>query len=59
MKRTTLVPTLLSAALLAVSACSADTPDGADNSDGEAVDETDGPTGTDEPPRRHHADSRR
>ncbi len=47
MKRTTLVPTLLSAALLAVSACSADTPD---NSDGEAVDETDGtdePTGTD------------
>jgi len=30
MKRTTLVPTILSAALLAVSACSSDAPDGAD-----------------------------
>jgi len=42
MKRTTLVPTILTAALLAVSACSADAPDGS----GGPVDETDGPDET-------------
>ncbi len=55
MKRTTLIPTILSAALLAVSACSADTPDGGEA----AVDETDGtggsagttPTRVDDPDR--------
>jgi hypothetical protein len=48
MRRTTLIPTVLSAALLAVSACSADTPDGAGGADDETED-TDDPTGTDNP----------
>jgi uncharacterized secreted protein with C-terminal beta-propeller domain len=47
MKRTTLIPTVLSAVLLAVSACSADTPDGADGPADE-TDGTDGPPGTDD-----------
>ena len=45
MRRTTLIPTILSAALLAVSACSADTPDGA----GDETEGTDESEGTDDP----------
>ncbi len=61
MKRTTLIPTILSAALLAVSACSADEPGRADDPVDDPVDSVDGtddpggtgstPTRTDDPER--------